>query len=252
LTRDGSGKDRRGRIAIQTNPLDGLEAVVFDLDGTLCRYAISVEEVFRAALPRAGIDPDVLGDPAEAAAEYARLWSEVQATLESTERIRLHIIERLLGGERGVDDATRAARLSDAYGAVRDETGIRAFEGAGELLEELKGRYALGLLTNGPSDMQWEKIRSLGFGRAFDAIVVAGDVGIYKPDRRAFEALLARLDVRPSSALFVGDNHELDIVGAHRAGMRTAWVKRDGARPGEDVVPDIEIDGVTALREVLL
>jgi len=34
--------------------------------------------------------------------------------------------------------------------------------------------------------------------------------------------------------------------------MRTAWVKRNGARPSEDVVPDIEIDGVTALREVLL
>lgn len=251
MARDGSGKDRRGRIAIQTKPLDGLEAVVFDLDGTLCRYTISVEEVFRAALPRAGIDPDVLGDPAKAAAEYAQLWGEVQATLESTDRIRLHIIERLLG-ERGVEDATRAARLSDAYGAVRDETGIRAFDGAWELLEDLKERYALGLLTNGPSDMQWEKIRSFDFGRAFDAIVVAGDIGIYKPDRRAFEALLDRLDVRPSSALFVGDDHELDIVGAHRAGMRTAWVKRDGACPSEDVAPDIEIADVTALREVLL
>jgi len=251
LTRDSSGKDRRGRFAIQTDPLDGLEAVVFDLDGTLCRYTISVEEVFRVALPRAGIDPDVLGDPAEAAAEYAQLWGEVQATLELTDRIRLHIIERLFG-ERGGVDVTRAARLSDAYGAVRDETGIRAFDGAGELLEDLKGRYALGLLTNGPSDMQWEKIRSLDLGRAFDAIVVAGDIGIYKPDRRAFETLLSRLDVRPSSSLFVGDNHELDIVGAHRAGMRTAWVKRDGACPSEDVAPDIEITGVTALREVLL
>ena len=251
MARDGSGKDRRGGIAIQTKPLDGLVAVVFDLDGTLCRYTISVEEVFRAALPHAGIEPDLLGDLGVAAERYAQLWGEVQATLESTDRIRLHIIERLLD-ERGVGDATRAARLSDAYGAVRDETGIRAFDGVRELLEDLRGRYALGLLTNGPSDMQWEKIRSLGFGRSFDAIVVAGDAGIYKPDRRAFEALLDRLDVRPSAALFVGDNHELDIVGAHRAGMRTAWVRRDGATPCEDVAPDIEITDVTALREVLL
>ena len=251
MARDGSGKDRRGGIAIQTKPLDGLDAVVFDLDGTLCRYTISVEAVFRAALPRAGIEPDLLGDLAVAAERYARLWGEVQGALESTDRIRLHIIGRLLG-ERGGGDATRAARLSDAYGAVRDETGIRAFDGARELLEDLRGRYALGLLTNGPSDMQWEKIRSLHFGRSFDAIVVAGDVGIYKPDRRAFEALLDRLDVRPSAALFVGDNHELDIVGARRAGMRTAWVRRDGATPSEDVAPDIEITDVTALREVLL
>ncbi len=251
MTRNRSGKDRRGGIAIQTKSLDGLDAVAFDLDGTLCRYAISVEEVFRAALPRAGIEPDVLGDLDVAAERYAQFWGEVQTTLESTDRIRLHIIARLLD-ERGVDDASRAARLSDAYGAIRDETGIIAFDGARELLKDLKERYALGLLTNGPSDMQWEKIRSLGFGRAFDAIVVAGDVGIYKPDRQAFEALLDRLDVRPSSALFVGDNHELDIVGARRIGMRTAWIKRGEACPSEDVAPDFEITDVTALREVLL
>ena len=251
MTHDDSDKHRRGGIAIQTGSLDGLEAIVFDLDGTLCTYALSVEEVFAEALRRTCIDPVVLGDLAGAAARYAELWSDVQTTVGSTDRIRLHIIERLLA-ERGTGSSNSAARLSDAYGAVRCESGIRAFDGAGELLHLLKERYALGLLTNGPSDTQWEKIRTLGFGRAFGAIVVAGDVGIFKPDVQVFGMLLDRLDVRASAALFVGDNYDLDIVGAHRAGMRTAWVRQNGSRPAESVVPNLEVPSVTALREVLL
>ncbi len=251
MPRDASGKDSGGGIAIQTKPLAHLEAAVFDLDSTLCYYPLSVEEVFGEALRRAGIAPEVLGNLTSAAARYAQLWGEVQATLESTDRIRLHIIERLLA-EHGSDDPTYAARLSDAYGAVRDESSVRPFVGVRTLLNDLKGRYGLGLLTNGPSDIQWEKIRSLGFGHVFDAIVVAGDVGIYKPDVRIFEMLLDRLKVRASAALFVGDIYEMDIVGAHRLGMRTAWVRRNGARPTKDIVPDIAIPDVTALREVLL
>jgi 2-haloalkanoic acid dehalogenase type II len=251
LTRDGSDKDSGGGIGIQTKPLVDLEAVAFDLDNTLCYYTLSVEEVLREALRRAGIAPKVLGDVSDAATKYAQLWGEVQATLESTDRIRLHIIERLLA-ERGSDDPACAARLSNAYGAVRDETGIRPFKGVAALLNDLKGHYGLGLLTNGPSDIQWEKIRSLGFARLFDAIVVAGDVEIYKPDSRAFEMLANRLAVRASATLFVGDSHELDIAGAHRAGMRTAWLRGDGAEPTEDPAPDIEITDVTSLREVLL
>ena len=207
--------------------------------------------MFSEALRRAGIAPEVLGDLTDVAAQYAQLWGEVQAALESTDRIRLHIIERLLA-ERGSDDTACATRLSDAYGAVRDESSVRPFVGVKALLNDLKGRYGLGLLTNGPSDIQWEKIRSLGFGHVFDAIVVAGDVGIYKPDVRIFEMLLDRLEVRASAALFVGDIYETDIVGAHRVGMRTAWVRRNGTRPTEDIVPDIAIHDVTALREVLL
>ncbi len=252
MARDVSDKDSRGGITIQTKPPAHLEAVVFDLDNTLCYYPLSVEKVFSEALRRAGIASEILGDLTDAAARYAQLWGKVQATLESTDRIRLHIIERLLA-ERGSDDPDCAARLSAAYGSVRDdESGVRPFDGVRELLSDLKGRYGLGLLTNGPSDIQWEKIRSLGFGCVFDAIVVAGDVGIYKPDTRVFEMLLDRLDVHASAALFVGDIYEMDIVGAHRSGMQTAWVRRDGARPTEDIIPDIEIPDATSLREVLL
>lgn len=250
MAHDDSDKDSGGEPAIQTTSLADLEAVAFDLDSTLCYYPLSVEEVFREAFARAGMAPDVLGPVSDAAARYATLWGEVQATLESTERIRLHIIERLLA-DRGSHDPALAARLSEAYGAVRDETGIVPYDDVAALLDDLRTRYRLGLLTNGPSDMQWEKIRSLGFGAAFDAVVVAGDVGIYKPDPRVFAMLVDRLGTRPEATLFVGDSYPLDIVGAHRAGLRTAWVRKDGATPPDEIAADIEIPDASSLRGVL-
>lgn len=251
MARNRSDKDRRGGIAIQTGALGGLKAVVFDLDSTLCTYALSVAEVLHAAVRRVGVDPSRFGDFAELAERYADLWTEVQPGFDSAEEIRLHIVEQLLA-ERGVNDPSLAQPLSDAYGAVRGETGIRPFDGAIELLQDLKLHYTLGLLTNGPSDMQWEKIRSLRIETTFDAIVVAGDVGIYKPDVRVFRILLDRLDVTADSTLFVGDNYEMDIVGADAAGMKTAWIRTNGARPTGDVLPDVEVAEATVLREVLL
>ncbi len=251
MTLDRSDKNSGGGTAIQTETFADLKAIAFDLDNTLCHYTFSVEEVFAEALRRAAIAPGCLGELSEAAARYAELWSEVQTLYASTERIRLHILERLLD-ERGVADPSTAARLSDAYGIVREETGVRPFDGAFDLLSDLKTRYRLGLLTNGPSDIQWEKIHALGLGDAFDAIVVAGDLGIYKPDGRVFEILLERLATRESESLFVGDNHAMDIVGAHRVGMRTAWVRQNGAEPSEPIAPDLEIFDVNELRGVLL
>jgi len=154
--------------------------------------------------------------------------------------------------ERGTPPWAHGAALADAYGAVREETGVLPFDGAERLLLDLRRRYRLGLLTNGPSDIQWEKIRSLNFADRFDAILVAGDVRIFKPDVRVFRILLDRLDTPAHASLFVGDAYGMDILGAHNAGMRTAWVTQGGTCPVGDVIPDVKIDDIGALREVLL
>jgi len=120
-----------------------------------------------------------------------------------------------------------------------------------ELLLDLKGAYRLGLLTNGQPDMQWPKIKTLGIEGLFDAIVISGEVGIYKPDRRIFEVLLARLGMEAHRTLYVGDSQEMDVAGAKSAGMRSAWVRRNG-EGDPATAPDVSIGRVDELREVLL
>lgn len=228
-----------------------LEAVAFDLDSTLCEYALTVEEVVDRATDRVGLRR-VLSPPKELAAAYNRAWWTIEEALSvSVEELRRQAWARVLE-ESGVDDPSVARRLADAYSAIRDETGVQLIDGVPQLLQDLRRRYATGILTNGPSDMQWGKLRALGLTDQVDGIVVAGDRGIFKPDPRPFRELLEMLGAAPSVSLFVGNSFEHDIVGAHAAGMRTAWIRLDGQEPPSDVRPDHTLRAVTELREILL
>ena len=101
-----------------------------------------------------------------------------------------------------------------------DSFNIVLLPGAVETLRELKQRgYLLGVVTNGVSSLQNIKLDTAGIRDLFDVVVVSGDIGIYKPDRRIFDEACRRAGVRNDQALFVGDHPVNDIEGALGAGM---------------------------------
>jgi len=225
--------------------------VCFDLDWTLSYYPLSTRQVLREALQRTSFPPDLLGDLAAAAERYNELWLTLERSADSTDALRVQIMTTLFR-ERGIGDATAIREVSEAYGDVRRESGVLPYPGIDALLADLEVNYKLGLLTNGPSDIQWEKIESLGFDQQFDAVIVAGDVGIYKPDARVFEMLLERLGMAAEQSLFVGDSYDTDILGAHQAGMYSAWIKRREDAVTDSVQPTLVKSDTALLREVLL
>jgi putative hydrolase of the HAD superfamily len=236
--------------------------VCFDLDWTLSYYPLSTRQVLEEALVRSTSPQDQLGNLTDAANRYNQLWLELQRSAESTDALRVQIMTVLLE-ERGCSELSTVLRLSQAYDDVRRESGVLAYPGVTAFLTDLKATYKLGMYTNGPSFLQWEKIEALGFNRLFDTIIVAGDVDIYKPDPQAFSLLTDKLDVAENQTLFVGDNFAADIVGAHNAGMYTAWIKHqdedeiDGVQSNENVPihqvqPTFVVSETTLLREVLL
>ena len=113
------------------------------------------------------------------------------------------------------------------------------YSDAEKTLEELSKRYKLGLVTNGPSDGQRNKLRQSGLGRFFDPdqIVVSGDYPFRKPDPRLFWAACEKLGVLPEESVYVGDIYGRDILGAHRAGMTPVWIWNWGERKcGTDIL----------------
>lgn len=71
---------------------------------------------------------------------------------------------------------------------------------------------------------QRNKIRALGLEPLFDVIVLSGEVGVHKPDRRVFDHATKLLGVDNASCVFVGDNPNADIAGALNAGMEAVWI----------------------------
>ena len=86
----------------------------------------------------------------------------------------------------------------------------------------------LGIITNGPSEHQWSKIKALGIESwiSRENIIVSGDYGINKPDVRIFEIMQEKLQLPNASLYYIGDSIENDIVGANNAGWKSIWINR--------------------------
>jgi len=92
-----------------------------------------------------------------------------------------------------------------------------------------------GLLTNGPSDGQRQKLDLLGLSNAVDIIAISEEVGFGKPQPEIFAYVLSRRgDVRPDEVLMVGDSVELDCLPAQKAGLRAVLLDRSGTHTGEN------------------
>lgn len=114
-------------------------------------------------------------------------------------------------------------------------------------LTRLAARYPVVALTNGNADLS-----KIGLREHFLAVVTAAQVGVAKPDRGIFRAAATRTGVQAEEILHVGDHPELDVAGAARAGLRTAWMNRNEAVwPDELEPPDVTVSCLGELCDAL-
>ena len=83
-----------------------LRAVLFDLDGTLCRYTVDVADAILGAIRRLHLPEDALGDPQVAARRYESLWRDHEGTQDTLGRVRTAVWQR---------SATRTSRRSNTH-----------------------------------------------------------------------------------------------------------------------------------------
>lgn len=121
-------------------------------------------------------------------------------------------------------------------------------------LEELAGRYRLGVIANQQSTVHAALERD-GLAGFFDAWAVSEDLGIEKPDPRLFAHALDVAGAAADRSAMVGDRLDYDVEPAARAGMRTVWVLRGEApaepTPGQLAVPDAAVRSMAELPAAL-
>lgn len=120
------------------------------------------------------------------------------------------------------------------------------------VVKELAENHHLGIVTNGPADQQYQKVRSLELDPFFpdETIFVSEEVGFSKPDARIFQKALDHFAVRPHEALFVGDSWDADVVGAMNAGMDAIWVNVRDETPKSASKPLAAIEHVSEIDKV--
>lgn len=157
---------------------------------------------------------------------------------------------RRLGRIVGVDlEDTDARRLGDLISWTGREHPPALVDGARELLEALRGRVKLGMISDSGLTLgvdMYAVMEADGLAAFFDTCTFSDQTGTTKPMVRQFHHTLHRLGVTPAEAVHVGDLERTDIGGAHAAGMRAIRV----LHPWEDARSIAEAT-VDRLGEVL-
>ena len=225
-----------------------IRTVLFDLDDTLhddtYAFTTAAEEVAREVAAEHGIDALELKKAyiAEAEGFWHRLSNEQVRTKLS--QLRATMWSNALGSV-GLRDPQLAQRSANKYNIYRKKY-FSLFPGALDLLKTLKSRNVkLGLLTNGMSETHREKIALLQIAPYFDALFLADEVGMVKPDPLLFAHACRKLESSPAVSAMVGDRYERDIAGAIEAGLYSIWVNvrgedvPQGAPPPDVIVRSI-------------
>jgi YjjG family noncanonical pyrimidine nucleotidase len=93
------------------------------------------------------------------------------------------------------------------------------FDGAIELLDYLKPKYNLHIITNGFADVQFKKLNNSKIGSYFHSITNSEMAGVKKPNPIIFEYALDLAQAKKESSVMIGDCLEADVQGALDAGL---------------------------------
>ena len=203
---------------------DGIRGVVLDLDDTLTDLSSFELEVWdEVAKMLAGHLPHIDRD------ELRRRYEDA---------MERHY-QRVLDGELDMR-GYRRARLEDAL-APWSELSDHVFEdyfrikqrllhetpakpGAHDALRALRaGGLRLAILTNGPSDMQRDKLERHGYLALVDEVAISAEIGAAKPEPAAYAAVTEMIGLAAGELVMAGDNWEWDVAGALDAGFAAGY-----------------------------
>ncbi len=127
----------------------------------------------------------------------------------------------------GIEDEELNQALSDGYIEISpNQTNI--FPYAIETLSELKkDGFNMHIITNGFKEVQHRKLKNCGFTDFFDVIVCSEEIGKNKPEPEVFHHAMQKAGASPSKSVMIGDDFQVDIIGASNAGMRTILFDQD-------------------------
>ena len=198
-----------------------LKGIIFDVHRTLVDDSGFPRERIWKLMREAGANFDL--------AEYYRLydrltkqlfnWAEIKnfITVRDIHRKRLTVFYQQYQVRRNIEQ--------DLNHLWREMGDSKIYPEVPEVLDRIKGKYKIGLLTNADNDDPLIEIL-LKTEFAFDAIITSESVKAYKPQPIIFQEILTTMNYQKDEVLFVGDSQISDVLGGKNFGIPVVWLNR--------------------------
>lgn len=203
---------------MRNNPNDD-RVVFFDVDDTLLDTSTFAETARKAAIELM-VDNGLPLDKDEA---YGVLKTIIRQKGSNYGKHFNILTEVVLGHE----DPMLVALGMITYHNVKIAL-LRPFAEIIDTLIYLKSQgYRLGVISNGITIKQWEKLVRLNVYSFFDEVITSEEVGAKKPDKLIYDVALRKMNGDPEKSIMIGNKFKEDALGAVNAGMSAILVNSD-------------------------
>ncbi len=198
--------------------------VFFDLDRTLWDFEASADEAFRRIFKKFNLSE--IGVPSSKAFHYTynihnnKLWDQYRKGEIAKEDLRgRRFVETL--NSFNIVDKPLGDRIGEEYVRISPLI-VRLFPYAIDILTYLHNRkYKLHIITNGFEEVQKVKLMESKMKKFFDKVITSEEAGVKKPESDIFYYAFEKSGANARESIMIGDDYEVDIIGAKKVGMRT-------------------------------
>jgi putative hydrolase of the HAD superfamily len=232
--------------------LKEIEHVFFDLDRTLWDFETNSEATLKELFAEFSLTEKLGVSDDTFIKEYKRIneifWEDYRNGVINKEELRYARFETAMKFF-GHSDRKMASEIGELY-IWRSPRKTALVDGSIEVLEYLKPKYRLHIITNGFEEVQHIKMTSSGLDPYFEHQITSESAGAKKPSPLIFQHALDLAGALPENSIMIGDHLEADVQGAMDAGWRAA-VLFDPALPRNTEAGFIHIHHLSELKELL-
>ncbi len=225
--------------------------IFFDLDDTLYDQAAPFEAAMNEIFPHLPSEIHIYELFKRTRYYSDVLWKDFVKNNISLKEVRIQRILLSLQDFGFSSTPTECEVFQQNYNL--NLSNIQLLHDLPKLLSGLKQHYQLGIITNGPTEHQYQKIKRLHLLDWFqhENIFISEQIGITKPDPAIFHYVNNRIGSSPEQNVYVGDTWENDVSPSIQAGWNSIWFNHRKRSPESDHTPLLEIEKIAQIKSIL-
>ncbi len=226
--------------------------VFFDFDNTLWDFTTNSKESLKEIFNMYQFAP-YFADFEDFYSKYEKnnneLWLEYRDGNISKETLSFRRFASVLEDAGFPDSHFVSGKISSDYLTITT-TKTKIIDDAYEVLNYLKTKYKIHIITDGFFEVQVVKLRASKLSSFVSNFITAEEVGILKPNKKLFDYALKETEATAEESIMVGDSYENDIVGAYNAGIDQIFLNQNNQIIG-NIKPTYTVSKLIEIKNIL-